>query len=69
MWQGVSEEAKELVGLMTERDPEKRISAYSALCHRWFAKDFNHSAELNSALENMKKYSYEYSTWCELVEM
>ncbi len=60
LWKGVSEEAKELVVMMTQRDPEKRPTAHAALCHRWFAKDFNNSVTLHSAIDNMKKYSREY---------
>jgi serine/threonine protein kinase len=32
----VSDEAKDLVTRMLEKDPTKRISAEEALAHRWF---------------------------------
>lgn len=34
--QGVSQAARDLLGLLLERDPQKRVSANSALRHRWF---------------------------------
>jgi serine/threonine protein kinase len=60
LWKGVSAEAKELVRLMTQRDPQLRISSAAALAHSWFAKDFRSAAVLSSALENMRKYCAEY---------
>lgn len=34
-WQGVSEEAKDFISHLTEKDPDKRYSAKQALQHRW----------------------------------
>jgi serine/threonine protein kinase len=38
-WEGVSEEAKDLVRQLLTVDPKKRISARDALKHKWFSED------------------------------
>ena len=55
VWQRVSLEAKDLVLKMTERDPEKRITAAAALTHPWFCVDFKYARMLTMALRNMKQ--------------
>ena len=55
MWENVSEEAQELVRLMTEIDPSKRISSQDALLHRWFKREFKVPTQLDSAILNLKK--------------
>jgi calcium-dependent protein kinase len=35
-WSGVSDKAKDLLALMLERDPTKRLTAHGALSHEWF---------------------------------
>jgi len=37
-WEGISEDAKDLIRKLLEYDPEKRLSAEDALNHSWFAK-------------------------------
>ena len=36
-WDGISEQAKELVAIMLNRDKRDRISMREALAHEWFA--------------------------------
>jgi len=38
-WEGVSEEAKDLVRQLLTVDPKKRITAREALKHKWFSED------------------------------
>ena len=54
-WKNVSKEAKELVELMTNKDPSKRITADQCLQHVWLAKG-GFKNTLHSAVINMKKY-------------
>lgn len=35
-WDTISEEAKDLIGKLMEKDQEKRVCALEALKHRWF---------------------------------
>jgi serine/threonine protein kinase len=37
LWKDIDPEFKDLVGKMTNIDPERRITAHEALSHRWFA--------------------------------
>lgn len=37
-WDGISEEAKDLISKLLKKDPSKRISASAALVHEWFDK-------------------------------
>lgn len=37
-WEGISEDAKDLIRKLLEYDPEKRLSAEDALNHPWFSK-------------------------------
>ncbi len=62
IWRNVSGEGKELVVMMTRRDPHKRITSEEALAHPWFGKDFRTAENLSSALENMRKHSKETLT-------
>ena len=43
-WSEVSEEAKDLVSKMLERDTEKRISSVDALTHPFFKKKHNEAS-------------------------
>lgn len=36
LWSNVSEEAKDLVNLLLQKDPQKRLSADQILLHPWF---------------------------------
>lgn len=38
IWKTISEEAKDLIKLMLEKEPDNRISVKSALEHKWFSK-------------------------------
>lgn len=38
LWKGVSEELKDLVCGLLEKDPSRRLSAEAALEHPWFAQ-------------------------------
>uniref|UniRef100_A0A7S2SL15 Calcium-dependent protein kinase 1 n=1 Tax=Mucochytrium quahogii TaxID=96639 RepID=A0A7S2SL15_9STRA len=42
-WAAVSKEAKELIGLLLQKDPAKRIDANSALMHPWIKRRERHS--------------------------
>lgn len=58
MWNFVSPQAKDLVVKMTEIDPEKRISSWEALQHKWFTQEFKIPRSLAQAIANMKKAKY-----------
>ena len=55
-WSNVSLSAKSLVQLMTERNPNKRPTAYECLQHQWFQSPHIISfGSLLSVQENMKQ--------------
>ena len=56
LWNGISEEARELVQEMTKKNPAQRISVQNALSNPWFNKDFSTSQVLIEAQKKMKKY-------------
>ena len=59
-WQNVSEEAKNLVQKMLEKDTKKRITALDALQDKWFKinkqKKTNNKLLAKNVLKNMKKF-------------
>jgi calcium-dependent protein kinase len=60
IWDDVSQEVKELVHLMLEKDPQKRISANDALQHPWF-KIVNQDEDVTkkqvkNALSNLRNF-------------
>ncbi|KAL9317750.1 hypothetical protein ACSQ67_014267 [Phaseolus vulgaris] len=57
-WPSISENAKELVKQMLERDPKKRISAHEVLCNPWIVDDIAPDKPLDSAvLTRLKHFS------------
>ena len=38
-WDGISEDAKDLISHMLVRDPHKRYAAFEVLQHRWVSKE------------------------------
>ena len=62
-WSVVSQEAKELISKMLEKDPKKRCSALEALDHEWFQKHMNKGTQgvnlAKSIFDNMKKFKKE----------
>jgi serine/threonine protein kinase len=55
-WTGVSAEGHELVTLMLQKDPSRRITAADALQHRWFLGSEGKTQPLSSAVDNMRRY-------------
>lgn len=63
-WHKISKEAKHLISLLLEKNPNLRISASEALNHKWF-KNLNTRAKLNElkpdkikkCLSNLKNYN------------
>lgn len=59
-WDVISDLAKDFVGKMLEKDPEKRLSAQEALNHPWIlARRKAQTVDLNEtakALNNLKSY-------------
>jgi len=55
-WDGISEDAKDLIRKMLEYSPEKRLSAEEALNHPWFTKILGDNAigNKNLAVKTMK---------------
>ena len=39
-WQGVSEEAKDLIRLLLNENPERRLDSKEVLAHAWMVLDF-----------------------------
>jgi|JI10StandDraft_1071094.scaffolds.fasta_scaffold6696176_1 calcium-dependent protein kinase len=39
-WQGVSEEAKDLIRQLLNENPERRLDSKEVLSHAWMALDF-----------------------------
>ncbi|KAL8166279.1 hypothetical protein V2J09_007778 [Rumex salicifolius] len=58
-WQGVSDNAKDLIRKMLEKDPKKRLTAYEVLCHPWMADESTvPDKPLDSAvLSRLKQFS------------
>jgi calcium-dependent protein kinase len=55
-WAGVSQEAKELLKMMLERNVEKRITAVDALSHAFFKKKHNEQFDKGKILKRMREY-------------
>ena len=55
-WSAVSEEGKDIVSKMVNKNPKERIAAQDALEHKWFALANTKICTLSSAQENMRKY-------------
>jgi len=55
----ISELAKEVILLMTQKNPEVRPESYEILNHSWFTYGLNNKNTLLNAIENMKKYRTE----------
>ncbi len=55
-WEGISEDAKDLIRKLLEYDPEKRLSAEDALKHPWFSKTLGDGAigNKNLAVKTLK---------------
>jgi serine/threonine protein kinase len=49
-WDDISDEAKELITLMLEKDPSKRISIVDSLSHRWFKNAGSGRSNLDSKI-------------------
>ena len=62
-WEFKSTESQDLVSLLLKKDYNTRISAETALKHKWFAKtnspnsDFSNKVVYKNALENIKKFN------------
>jgi calcium-dependent protein kinase len=62
VWEGVSEEAKDLIRKMLTYDPSQRISAVTALEHEWFKKYIEYkdaTMAVIKALTNLKSFKAE----------
>ena len=59
MWKSISNEAKDLVKKMLEKDPKLRICTKEALNHSWFTSQTTSANELSIAEENINKYCNE----------
>ena len=55
-WEGISEDAKDLIRKLLEYSPEKRLSAEEALNHPWFVKTLGENAigNKNLAVKTLK---------------
>ena len=51
LWEGISLEAKELVMIMTYKDPDLRISLKEAMSHPWFSSEILDSDSVPVRLE------------------
>lgn len=57
IWQEVSENGKDLLRKLLEKDPYKRISADSALKHPWFeANKSKHRIKTSTFLKDLSQY-------------
>eukprot|EP00826_Nyctotherus_ovalis_P024937 TRINITY_DN1924_c0_g1_i4.p1 TRINITY_DN1924_c0_g1~~TRINITY_DN1924_c0_g1_i4.p1 ORF type:complete len:485 (+),score=154.82 TRINITY_DN1924_c0_g1_i4:192-1646(+) len=59
-WRGVSNEAKDIISKMLERNPEKRLTAKQCLDHSWFTKNGDNTShqidmKILKRLKNYKK--------------
>ena len=50
MWKEISDEAKDLVTKLIQKDPAERLSAVQALLHSWFEDDENVCTEVRVTL-------------------
>jgi len=57
-WEGVSENAKDLIRKLLEYSPEKRLSADEALNHPWFRSTLGESRITNKSMviKNLKNF-------------
>jgi len=56
----ISEQAKDVIRLMTLQNPKERPQSYEILKHPWFTTGLNNTSTLVNAIENMKRYRTEY---------
>lgn len=59
-WKYISEEALNLVKMMTVRNPFQRPSIKHCLKHKWFSISFSCPVILREAIENLKLIPNEY---------
>ncbi|CAL1409984.1 unnamed protein product [Linum trigynum] len=57
-WPSISDNAKELIKKMLEKDPRKRISAHEVLCDPWIVDDLAPDKPLDSAVLSRLKQFY-----------
>lgn len=62
-WDEISAEAKDLIKLMLEKDPKKRISAKDALQHPWIQGKAPKKPLGKKLFENMKNFSVIIEIW------
>ena len=57
-WARISPQGKDLIALMLDRNPTRRISAKSALQHKWFEKMRHTQSTIinHDVLKNLQKY-------------
>ena len=57
-WGTVSDDAKDLVSKLLEKDPNKRLTAKDALDHRWLVTASSEHAVSQQRLHNLKLFQY-----------
>ena len=55
-WSGISDDAKDLIKKMLERDPAERISAVSAMAHPFFSKKHSETFDKETILKRIKDF-------------
>ena len=56
-WSGVSEEAKDLITQMLQREPSQRVTALGALNHEFFKKKHNEVFDKAKVLKRIKEFN------------
>ena len=72
VWDDISDECKDLLARLLQRDPKKRISSRSALKHAWLheinIEQSTCSSFTTNVLGSRFRPNNEISTWKELVQ-
>lgn len=55
-WQGISDQAKQFIIYLLQKDPDQRPSAHDALRHRWLQSTDNDSNDIDlDVVQSMRK--------------